>query len=506
MSLKKTLCHFILGIFLSFSLITILDTPTFANDGPTDACTVAGIDDPLICGSKGSNEEQELQNRIKNVLETVYLWIGIIAVIVIVIGGVKYTTSIGAEDKIKSAKNTITYAVIGLVITLAAFAITEFFIGALEGRAPSGNYSKEGGGNGNGGTGSSNKVVEIKHVQVMGISTIKKGEEYGFYVKLIPDYATDKTITWSSSNPSVATISTSGRLKAISPGKTTITATSKNGIIGSKTIEVPKPIEATSVTITKKVTSLTTGKTAQFEAVVAPYNTENKQLTWSSSNKNIVSVTEKGLVKAVKKGSATITVKTTNNKTDSVTVKVSDAAEVVRNDKVKKFQEIIKSYAWPTYRGRNHNYSNPFADQMPAYTAAYNAAKNSFVSNHDCGGNDCGVFVILTMRNSGWDPNYPDERTDGQYPWLSNPKNGWEDVTSKIKSNADARPGDVIITRGQGHVVMFVGKINGFGSQIASASYCGRTPMADHSSDIMHYINTPHSTGRRYAVFRKKNS
>ncbi len=506
MSLKKILYSLILSITLSLSFIAPIGAPVYADGGPEDACSVAGVDDPLICGRKGENEEKELQNTIKNILETVYLWIGIVAVIVIVIGGVKYMTSTGEEEKIRNAKSTITNAIIGLVVTLAAFAITEFFIGALEGQTPSGSYSKEnGGGGGSGGT-SSDKTVAVKHVQIMGISSIRKGEEYGFYVKIIPDYATDKTVVWSSSNPAVATVSANGRVKAISPGETTITATTNNGVVGSKTIVIPKPIEATSVIITGKISSLTTGKTAQLNATIVPSNTENKKLTWSSSNKNIVSVTEKGLIKAIKKGSATITVKTANNKTDSVTVKVSDAAEAVRNDKVKKFQEIIKSYAWPTYRGRNHNYSNPSADQMPAYTAAYNAAKNSFVSNHDCGGNDCGVFVILTMRNSGWDPNYPDERTDGQYPWLSNPKNGWEDVTSKIKSNADARPGDVIITRGQGHVVMFVGKIDGFGSQIASASYCGRTPMADHSSDIMYYINTPHSTGRRYAVFRKKNS
>ena len=511
MSLKKILYGLIISIALSFSIATPLSQPVFAT--PQDACSVAGVDDPLICGTKGSNEEKELQNRIKNILETVYLWIGIIAVIVIVIGGIKYMTSNGEAEKIKGAKNAITYAIIGLVVTLAAFAITEFFIGALEGNAPDGGYSEEGGGGGDSpapGEGGDSpapggEVVEVKFVQVMGISTIKKGDEYGFYVKIIPDYATNKTVTWTSSNPDVAAISETGRVKAIAPGETTITATSTNGKIGSKTIKVPEPIVATGVTITGKVTSLTTGKTAQLKATIVPRNAEDKKLEWLSSDSKIVSVSDNGFIKAIKKGTATITAKTTNGKSDSVTIRVEDAAEVVAANKVKKLQDTVKAYAWPTFRGSNHNSSNPYANQKEAYTSAYKAAASSFVSNHDCRGNDCGVFVLITMRNSGWEPNYPDQRTGGQYAWLSDPSHGWEDVTSKIKSNADAKPGDVIITRGQGHVLLYMGKIDGFSSKMASASYCGRTPMADSASDISQYVNHPHGNGKRYAVFRKKN-
>ncbi len=522
MSFKKILLSLILSVTLSFSLIIPISTPVYAEGGPQDACSVAGVDDPLICGTKGSNEEKELQNRIKNILETVYLWIGIIAVIVIVIGGIKYMTSNGEAEKIKGAKNAITYAIIGLVVTLAAFAITEFFIGALEGNAPDGGYSEGGGGGGDSpapgeggdspapGEGGDSpapgeEVVEVKFVQVMGISTIKKGNEYGFYVKIIPDYATNKTVTWTSSNTDVATISETGRVKAIAPGETTITATSTNGKIGSKTVKVPEPIVATGVTITSKVTSLTTGKTAQLKATIVPANAEDKKLEWLSSDSKIVSVSDNGFVKAIKKGTAAITAKTVNGKSDSVTIRVEDAAEVVTANKVKKLQDTVKTYAWPTFRGSNHNTSNPYANQKDAYTSAYKAAASSFVSNHDCRGNDCGVFVLITMRNSGWEPNYPDQRTGGQYEWLSNPSHGWEDVTSKIKSNADAKPGDVIITRGQGHVLLYMGKIDGFSSKMASASYCDRTPMADSASDISHYVNHPHGNGKRYAIFRKKN-
>ena len=77
--------------------------------------------------------EAQLQGVVQNVLSTVYLWAGIIAVVVIVIGGIKFMTSAGDPDKVKNAKNAIMYAVIGLIVTLMAFAITNFIIGALEG-------------------------------------------------------------------------------------------------------------------------------------------------------------------------------------------------------------------------------------------------------------------------------------------------------------------------------------------------------------------------------------
>jgi type IV secretory pathway VirB2 component (pilin) len=67
-------------------------------------------------------------NEIQTVLMSIYILAGIVAVIAIVIGGIRYTTSNGDSNNVQSAKNTIQYAVIGLVIVIAAAAITEFVI------------------------------------------------------------------------------------------------------------------------------------------------------------------------------------------------------------------------------------------------------------------------------------------------------------------------------------------------------------------------------------------
>ena len=66
-----------------------------------------------------------------NVLKYVFGLAGILAVVMIVIGGLKYATSQGDPSRIKSAKDTILYSVIGLVVALASFAIVNFILSQM---------------------------------------------------------------------------------------------------------------------------------------------------------------------------------------------------------------------------------------------------------------------------------------------------------------------------------------------------------------------------------------
>ena len=91
----------------------------------------SGSVDPLLCPPSGG--EEKINSRVQTVLNTVYAWVGIIAVIVIVISGVRYITSQGSPDAVKRAKSGILYASIGLIIVLAAFAITNMVLTALGG-------------------------------------------------------------------------------------------------------------------------------------------------------------------------------------------------------------------------------------------------------------------------------------------------------------------------------------------------------------------------------------
>lgn len=67
-----------------------------------------------------------LESTVKNVLSVVFSIVGIIAVIMIIIGGVNYMTSQGDTQKVQKAKNTIMYGIIGMVIALLSFAIVQF--------------------------------------------------------------------------------------------------------------------------------------------------------------------------------------------------------------------------------------------------------------------------------------------------------------------------------------------------------------------------------------------
>ena len=88
--------------------------------------------------------------------------------------------------------------------------------------------------------------------------------------------------------------------------------------------QTPADIKPTGVSLNKSGISLERGKTYQLTAAVSPSNAVNKSLTWSSSNSKIAAVSGAGLVKAVSKGQAEVTVKTWNNKTAACKVTVTE--------------------------------------------------------------------------------------------------------------------------------------------------------------------------------------
>ncbi|MBQ9484863.1 hypothetical protein IJU85_02050 [Candidatus Saccharibacteria bacterium] len=78
---------------------------------------------------KDSNEALDVS--VSNILNAIIGVLGLVAVVVIIIGGVSYMTSAGDAGKVKKAKDTILYGVIGLIIVALAFAIVNFVIGNI---------------------------------------------------------------------------------------------------------------------------------------------------------------------------------------------------------------------------------------------------------------------------------------------------------------------------------------------------------------------------------------
>ena len=124
-------------------------------------------------------------------------------------------------------------------------------------------------------------------------------------IAITPVDATSKTITWTSSNTAVATVSAEGIVTAKGAGTTIITATTNNGKTAKCTITVKQPVTAIALSETRA--SLWVGNTKALTAIVTPTTASNPAINWSSSNNNVATVSSQGVITAKGKGTCTIT-------------------------------------------------------------------------------------------------------------------------------------------------------------------------------------------------------
>ena len=149
-------------------------------------------------------------------------------------------------------------------------------------------------------------------------ATLGVKEKLTLKVSLVPAEATT-TLKWKSSNSKVAAVTKKGVVVGKKVGTAVITVTAANGYSAEATITVKAAPD--SVTLSKSGTvTLKRGKTLKLKATL-PKKTASA-LTWKSSKPKIASVDQKGVVRALKKGTAVITVKTFNGKTAKVTIRV----------------------------------------------------------------------------------------------------------------------------------------------------------------------------------------
>ena len=172
-------------------------------------------------------------------------------------------------------------------------------------------------------TTSTTKKVALQKITLNKTSlNINIGSSAQLSVSYSPSNTTDsKSVTWSSSNTSVATVS-GGKVTAKKAGTVTITAK-----VGSKAANCKVTVKAPlkSISLNKTSASVTAGKTVSLSVTYNPTNTtDSKSVTWSSSNTSVATVSG-GKVTAKKAGTATITAKV-GNKTASCKVTVKAAS------------------------------------------------------------------------------------------------------------------------------------------------------------------------------------
>ena len=166
----------------------------------------------------------------------------------------------------------------------------------------------------------------------------------------------NKTITWKTSNSSVATVSTSGLVTSVADGECTITARTQNGktatckIIVDKTLPVweIKDIDTTAISLGSTERYLNESDTYQFVVTYEPTIANiNKDITWATSNSAVATVSSSGLVTGVKPGESTITATSANGKTATCKVIVKKqeiTATVVANNPSEYFGKEVTDY------------------------------------------------------------------------------------------------------------------------------------------------------------------
>lgn len=133
------------------------------------------------------------------------------------------------------------------------------------------------------------------------------GEPSTLTATVEPDSATNKNVSWSSSDPTVATV-VAGVVTPVKAGAATIAVTTEDGE-HSATCKVTVIQPATGITLDKQKVVLVGAATEQLKAAVVPAEA-NQTIVWKSSNESVATVDQTGKVAAVSKGAATITVST----------------------------------------------------------------------------------------------------------------------------------------------------------------------------------------------------
>ena len=145
------------------------------------------------------------------------------------------------------------------------------------------------------------------------VATVGVGATTQLVATVLPTIATDKSVTWSSSDTAKATVNASGVITGVATGSATITVTTTDGgKTATCAVTVVTSVAVTGVGLNQSTAFLATGSTLQLTASVTPTNATNTALTWSSSVPAKATVSSSGLITAIVAGTTNIVVTTTD--------------------------------------------------------------------------------------------------------------------------------------------------------------------------------------------------
>ena len=243
--------------------------------------------------------------------------------------------------------------------------------------------------------------VEIPKVAVSGITlnnstlSLTTGQNFTLQAMLSPSNATNKEVTWESSDAGVAAVSKDGVVTAKKAGKATIVAKAadESGKYASCVVTVTEvKKEVTGVTLNKSSLNLGVGGSEVLSATVLPADATNKQVTWLSSTPSVATVSQSGVVTGVKEGTTQISVITADgSKTAICSVTVSGQAQTEPGTQTGGIIDpATGKTAAATFSGMEI--------ELDYTSTAYNGSdKEPGVSIQDASGNDLTEDVDYTL-------------------------------------------------------------------------------------------------------------
>lgn len=157
--------------------------------------------------------------------------------------------------------------------------------------------------------------IKVKKIKLNDTSiTMYVSEKETLKPTISPSNATNKKVSWSSSNKKIVTVSSKGELKAIGKGTAYITCKAKDGS-GKYTkckVTVTKKVNVTKITLNTTKKTIVTGASYTLKSTISPSNASVKSVKWSTSNKKVATVSSKGVIKGIGVGTAYIYCKATD--------------------------------------------------------------------------------------------------------------------------------------------------------------------------------------------------
>lgn len=143
-------------------------------------------------------------------------------------------------------------------------------------------------------------VVDVTNIIIPDNLSFYKGENYT-YNPIILDAEATPALTWTSSNNSVATVSSAGVVSTIGTGQTVITCKAPNGVSALSVITV-NPVLVSSVNLNKHEYQMNVGEYIQPTVSVLPANATSTNVKWMTTNENIAQVDDNGKITAIAPG------------------------------------------------------------------------------------------------------------------------------------------------------------------------------------------------------------